>query len=45
MTTNYVPDETRYNFYRNIHKALRLGHCRMLPALGSRTWKSRKPSF
>lgn len=34
MTSNYVPDETRYNFYRNIHKALRLGHCRMLPALG-----------
>ena len=35
MTNNYVPDETRYNFYRNIHKALRLGHCRMLPALGA----------
>lgn len=41
MTTNYVPDETRYNFYRNIHKALRLGHCRMLPALGSLDYRDR----
>lgn len=29
------PDETRHNFYHAIHKALRLGHCRMLAALGS----------
>ncbi len=29
------PDETRYNFYHGIHKALRLGHCRMLAALGA----------
>lgn len=41
MTTNYVPDETRYDFYRNIHKALRLGHCRMLPALGSLDYRDR----
>ena len=33
--SNYLPDETRYNFYRNIHKAIRLGHCRLLAALGS----------
>jgi len=32
--TTIIPDETRYNFYRNIHKALRLGHCRMLAAIG-----------
>ncbi|WP_373503113.1 hypothetical protein [Aestuariivirga sp.] len=30
-----VPDESRHNFYHAIHKALRLGHCRMLAALGS----------
>lgn len=41
MTTNYVPDETRYNFYHAIHKALRLGHCRMLPALGSLDYRDR----
>lgn len=41
MTSNYVPDETRYNFYRNIHKALRLGHCRMLPALGALDYRDR----
>ncbi|WP_421693647.1 hypothetical protein [Aestuariivirga sp.] len=35
MTSNYIPDETRYNFYHAIHKALRLGHCRMLPALSA----------
>jgi hypothetical protein len=29
------PDPSRHNFYRGIHKALRLGHCRMLAALGS----------
>ena len=34
MATNN-PDETRHNFYHAIHKALRLGHCRMLAALGS----------
>lgn len=41
MPTNYVPDETRYNFYRNIHKALRLAHCRMLPALGALDYTDR----
>jgi len=41
MTTNYVPDETRHNFYHGIHKALRLGHCRMLPALGSLDYRDR----
>ena len=41
MTTNYVPDETRHNFYHAIHKALRLGHCRMLPALGSLDYRDR----
>jgi hypothetical protein len=41
MKTNCVPDETRYNFYRNIHKALRLGHCRMLPALGALDYQDR----
>ena len=30
-----LPDETRYNFYHNIHKALRLGHCRILAAIGA----------
>ena len=35
MKSNDRPDETRYNFYHAIHKALRLGHCRMLPALGA----------
>lgn len=35
MTIPNVTDGTRYNFYRNIHKALRLGHCRMLAALGA----------
>lgn len=30
-----MPDETRHNFYLIIHKALRLGHCRILPAIGS----------
>lgn len=30
-----LPNEGRYNFYHNIHKALRLGHCRMLAALGA----------
>lgn len=41
MTTNYVPDETRYNFYHGIHKALRLGHCRMLPQLGALDYRDR----
>lgn len=41
MPTNYVPDDTRYNFYHAIHKALRLGHCRMLPALGSLDYRDR----
>jgi len=41
MPTNYMPDETRFNFYRNIHKALRLGHCRMLPALGALDYRDR----
>jgi hypothetical protein len=41
MTTNYVPDESRHNFYHAIHKALRLGHCRMLPALGSLDYRDR----
>lgn len=30
-----APEATRYNFYAVIHKAIRLGHCRMLAALGS----------
>lgn len=37
MTTSNtarVPDESRHNFYLGIHKALRLGHCRMMAALG-----------
>ena len=33
--TSAVPDETRYNIYLFIHKALRLGHCRMLAAIGA----------
>jgi len=41
MLTNYHPDETRHNFYHAIHKALRLGHCRMLPALGSLYYRDR----
>ena len=39
MTSNYVPDETRHNFYHAIHKALRLGHCRMIPALGAHSYR------
>ena len=35
ILTAHLPDETRYNFYHVIHKALRLGHCRMLAAIGS----------
>lgn len=31
----HAPDPGRPNFYHGIHKALRLGHCRMLAALGS----------
>ena len=42
MTTNELPDENRYDFYRNIHKALRLGHCRMLPALGALDYRDRE---
>jgi hypothetical protein len=34
-TQSIVPDDSRHNFYHAIHKALRLGHCRMLSALGS----------
>lgn len=34
-TTASLPNESRHNFYHNIHKGLRLGHCRMLAALGS----------
>lgn len=41
MTTNDLPDETRYNFYHAIHKALRLGHCSILPALGSLDYRDR----
>ena len=41
MTSNHVPDETRYNIYHVIHKALRLGHCRMLSALGSHDFRDR----
>lgn len=37
MTAN-IPDETRHDFYHAIHKALRLGHCRMLEALGSHNY-------
>ncbi|MCB1432736.1 MAG: hypothetical protein KDK75_09800 [Alphaproteobacteria bacterium] len=35
VLTASAPDEARYNFYHIIHKALRLGHCRMLAALGA----------
>src|SRR3954462_11484283 len=41
MLTNYHPDESRHNFYHAIHKALRLGHCRMIPALGSLDYRDR----
>ena len=41
MLKNRVPDETRPNFYHAIHKALRLGHCRMLAALGSHDYRDR----
>jgi hypothetical protein len=34
-TISRVANENRYNFYHNIHKALRLGHCRLLAAIGS----------
>ena len=42
--SNYKPDETRYNFYRNIHKAIRLGHCRLLAALGSNDFTKNDPT-
>lgn len=44
MTRNDIPDETRHNFYHAIHKALRLGHCRMLPALGALDYRDRARS-
>lgn len=42
MTTNTMPDEPRYDFYRAIHKAVRLGHCRMLPSLGALDYRDRE---
>ena len=33
--TKCMPDETRHNPFRLLHKALRFGHCRMLPELGA----------
>ncbi len=44
MTSHAQPDDTRHNFYRNIHKALRLGHCRMLAALGALDHRDRARS-
>lgn len=41
MTTTSVPDESRHNFYHAIHKALRLGHCRMMPVLGALDYRDR----
>lgn len=38
--TSIIPDETRYNFYHVIHKALRLGHCRMLAAIGANDFEN-----
>lgn len=31
----FLPDASRHNFYHSMHKALRLGHCRMLAELGA----------
>lgn len=39
MATAITIDESRHNFYHIIHKALRLGHCRMLAALGSHDYR------
>jgi hypothetical protein len=39
MTRTGIASETRYNFYHAIHKALRLGHCRMLAALGAHDFR------
>jgi hypothetical protein len=33
-------DARRYNIYKFIHKALRLGHCRLLAALGSNDYRN-----
>jgi hypothetical protein len=33
--TKCLPNESRHNFYEYFHKALRLGHCRMLAELGA----------
>jgi hypothetical protein len=33
--TKCMPDETRHNPFQALHKALRHGHCRMLPELGA----------
>lgn len=33
--TKCLPNESRHNFYDHFHKALRLGHCRMLAELGA----------
>lgn len=35
VLTAAAPDESRYNLYHAIHKALRFGHCRMLAAIGA----------
>lgn len=34
--TKCMPDETRHNPFQSLYKALRHGHCRMLPELGAR---------
>jgi hypothetical protein len=39
MASSIVIDESRHNFYHIIHKALRLGHCRILAALGSHDYR------
>lgn len=36
----YLLDAGRHNFYHGIHKALRLGHCRMLAELGAHDYSN-----
>ncbi len=38
--TGCLLDASRHNFYHSMHKALRLGHCRMLAELGAHDYSS-----
>lgn len=42
--TKCMPDESRYNPFFFLHKALRFGHCRMLSALGMQDFTQEEPA-